>query len=153
MSVAVTDIHLESANAPGTIATPTYIAALLFLVLMCLTYYSPTLLMVTCNLVIAVYDWLLCLGQEVRFVRTQRPGPGVTLWWLVYALSRYSQLIYAVLTVTMINPVSDSVRNLTSTLHSFREAHGCICRGTSNSHQPGGYQMYAHAPPFTTAVG
>ena len=58
-----------------------------------------------------VYDWLLCLGQEIRFIWTWRSRK-FTLSSLVYALSRYTPLISNILAVTTVYPMSDLVRNL-----------------------------------------
>ena len=65
-----------------------------------------------------VYDWLLCLGQEIRFIWTWRSRK-FTLSSLVYALSRYTPLISNILAVTTVYPMSDLVRNLvTDTISS-----------------------------------
>ncbi|KAI1786610.1 hypothetical protein LXA43DRAFT_1099008 [Ganoderma leucocontextum] len=55
--------------------------------------------------VILVYDWLLCFGEEVRFIWNGRSG--VTVSWLVYGLSRYALLIQNLLGLATIYPMSD----------------------------------------------
>ncbi|KAI1786613.1 hypothetical protein LXA43DRAFT_897616, partial [Ganoderma leucocontextum] len=52
-----------------------------------------------------VYDWLLCLGQEVTFIWNWHSK--VTGSSLVYAFSRYAILIKAILVVATIYPMSD----------------------------------------------
>ncbi|KAI1784391.1 hypothetical protein LXA43DRAFT_1101431 [Ganoderma leucocontextum] len=54
---------------------------------------------------ILVYDWFLCLGQEVRFIWNWHSK--VTSSSLVYALSRYAMLIEALLAVATAYPMSD----------------------------------------------
>ncbi|KAI1786614.1 hypothetical protein LXA43DRAFT_1109322 [Ganoderma leucocontextum] len=54
---------------------------------------------------ILVYDWLLCLDEEVRFMWNGRSG--VTVSWLVYGLSRYALLIQNLLGLATIYPMSD----------------------------------------------
>ncbi|KAI1784400.1 hypothetical protein LXA43DRAFT_1101438 [Ganoderma leucocontextum] len=54
---------------------------------------------------ILIYDWLLCLGQEVRFIWNWRSK--VTSSSLVYALSRYAMLIEFLLAVATAYPMSD----------------------------------------------
>ncbi|KAI1784398.1 hypothetical protein LXA43DRAFT_1123642, partial [Ganoderma leucocontextum] len=56
---------------------------------------------------ILVYDWFLCLDQEVRFIWNWRSK--VTGSTLVYALSRYALLIYILLAVATNYPMSDLV--------------------------------------------
>ena len=75
--------------------------------------------MLTCRvLALLVYDWFLCLGQEVRFIWTWR-SRGVTLASLVYAFSRYGWLIQNLLSVATLNPISDLVRHLVAHYYSF----------------------------------
>ena len=83
-------------------------------------------------LALVFYEWLLCLGQEVRFIWKWRSG-AVTISSLVYASSRYAFLIQLFLSVLTIYPVSDLVRHLTITPVSIHElatvyiseVHGC----------------------------
>ncbi|KAI1786607.1 hypothetical protein LXA43DRAFT_48525 [Ganoderma leucocontextum] len=59
---------------------------------------------------ILIYDWLLCLDQEVRFIWNWRPGVSVVSL-LLYALSRYALLISRILSIATNYPMSDLVRN------------------------------------------
>ncbi|KAI1782330.1 hypothetical protein LXA43DRAFT_957545, partial [Ganoderma leucocontextum] len=52
-----------------------------------------------------VYDWLLCLSQEVRFIWNWRSG--VTISSLLYVISRYMMLVYSFLSLATIHPMSD----------------------------------------------
>ncbi|KAI1784403.1 hypothetical protein LXA43DRAFT_1101440 [Ganoderma leucocontextum] len=57
--------------------------------------------------VILVYDWFLCLGQEVRFIWNWHSK--VTSSLLVYAFSRYAMLAQLLLVVATNYPMSDLV--------------------------------------------
>lgn len=66
--------------------------------------------MLTSALALLVYDWFLCLGQEVRFIwkwHTKITGTS-----LVYAFSRYAVLMLTLLSVATNYPMSDLVRSL-----------------------------------------
>lgn len=52
-----------------------------------------------------VYDWLLCLDQEFRLIWNWRSV--VTIPSLLYAISRYLMLIYSLMSVVTIYPMSD----------------------------------------------
>ncbi|KAM5545111.1 hypothetical protein V8D89_001222 [Ganoderma adspersum] len=52
------------------------------------------------------YDWLLCLGEEIRFIWNWR-SRGVTISSLVYAFSRYAWLIVSILPVMTMYPMSN----------------------------------------------
>ncbi|KAM5545102.1 hypothetical protein V8D89_001213 [Ganoderma adspersum] len=56
---------------------------------------------------LVVYDWLLCLGEEVTFIWKWRSLGGFNLSFLVYAFSRYGILIQMLLTVASNFPMSD----------------------------------------------
>ena len=66
-------------------------------------------------LALIVYEWLLCIHQEVTFIWNWH-SRGVTLSWLVYALSRYAMLIELLLMVASTFPLSDLVCHLTDSL-------------------------------------
>ncbi len=59
-------------------------------------------------LVILIYDWFLCLGDEVKVMWNS--DSGFTSTSLVYAFSRYMLLIQTVLAVVTNYPMSDLVR-------------------------------------------
>lgn len=61
-------------------------------------------------LALLVYDWLLCLDNEVRFIWNWR-SRGVTISLIVYALSRYTWLIQNSISIATIYPMSDLVRH------------------------------------------
>ena len=65
---------------------------------------------------LVVYDWLLCLGDEVTFIWNWRSKAGFSLSFLVYAFSRYGILIQMLLSVASNFPMSDLVCNLTAVL-------------------------------------
>ncbi|KAI1784404.1 hypothetical protein LXA43DRAFT_1123682 [Ganoderma leucocontextum] len=67
---------------------------------------------------ILIYDWFLCLGQEVRFIWNWHSK--VTSASLVYALSRYAVLIQLLLVIASNYPMSDLVRNVATVLPSNR---------------------------------
>ena len=81
-------------------------------------------------LVVLVYDWLLCLGEEVRYVWNS--GSGLTGTSLVYASSRYMLLIQTFLAMLTNYPMSDLVRTLAVTLLISRGAHRCARRGNGS---------------------
>ncbi|KAM5545284.1 hypothetical protein V8D89_001395 [Ganoderma adspersum] len=56
-------------------------------------------------LVLVLYDWLLCLGQEVEYIWQWRSG--VTLSSLVYVFSRYTFIIQDFQSMMTIFPMSD----------------------------------------------
>ena len=60
-----------------------------------------------------VYDWILCLGKEARFIWGWHAR--FTATSLVYGFSRYAMLLQYILATTTILPMTDLVRNLTST--------------------------------------
>ncbi|KAM5545119.1 hypothetical protein V8D89_001230 [Ganoderma adspersum] len=60
--------------------------------------------------VILIYDWILCLDDEVRFV--WKSDSGVTGTSLVYLLSRYMLLIQTFLAVVTAYPMSDLLSNI-----------------------------------------
>ncbi|PIL32856.1 hypothetical protein GSI_04973 [Ganoderma sinense ZZ0214-1] len=59
---------------------------------------------------ILIYDWILCLGDEVRFVWSSNSG--VTGTSLVYLCSRYMLLIQTFLAVVTAYPMSDLLPNV-----------------------------------------
>lgn len=63
-----------------------------------------------------VYDWLLCLRLEVRYIWKWRSR--VTLSTLVYTCSRYGMLLHNLLVVATVYPMSDVVRVLVPVLLS-----------------------------------
>ncbi|KAI1795425.1 hypothetical protein LXA43DRAFT_992745 [Ganoderma leucocontextum] len=67
---------------------------------------------------ILVYDWFLCLCQEVRFIWNWHSK--VNSSSLVYSFSRYAVLIEALLIVATNYPMPDLVRNVTTILPSNR---------------------------------
>ena len=72
------------------------------------TYY-PMLVIITRGSALLVYEWLLCLGQEVRFVWGRRSV--ATVASVVYILSRYAMLIQYVVAIATNFPMSDLVRS------------------------------------------
>ena len=85
-----------------------------------------------------VYDWLLCLDQEVRFIWAWR-SKRVTLSSIVYTLSRYTPLISNILAITTIYPMSDLVRNLAAAISSSNSL--------INAHTVRTEVAYMHRPP------
>ena len=61
-----------------------------------------------------IYDWLLCFGQEVRFVWSWHCR--VTISSLLYVMSRYPLLVQSLLAVATVYPMSDKVRGHTTAL-------------------------------------
>lgn len=70
--------------------------------------------MLTAGLGVAVliYDWLLCLDQEVRFMWTLRSQRVKAVSSLVYLFSRYALILELLLIILTIYPMSDLVRHL-----------------------------------------
>ena len=93
-------------------------------------YCSHNCLMLTCNIPtgLLVYDWLLCLDQEIRFIWTWR-SRGITLVSLVYLFSRYAMIAQMLLTIMTTYPMSDQVCCLTTPMFSFSQTHFCMYRG------------------------
>ena len=59
-------------------------------------------------LALLIYDWLLCIGDEVMFVWNWHSR--ATGSWLVYTFSRYAVLVSNILSILTTYPMSDSVR-------------------------------------------
>ena len=67
--------------------------------------------MLTYCVAFLVYDWLLCIGNEVRFI-WRSCSRRVTPSSLVYAFTRYMFIIQTLLAIVTIYPISDLVRHL-----------------------------------------
>ncbi|KAM5545100.1 hypothetical protein V8D89_001211 [Ganoderma adspersum] len=75
---------------------------------MSILYASAYCAYAACDiLVILVYDWVLCLGQEIRFIWTWQSK--VTGSSLLYAFSRYAILVKVILVVATTSPMSDQM--------------------------------------------
>ena len=61
-------------------------------------------------LALLIYDWLLCIGDEVMFVWNWHSR--ATGSWLVYTFSRYAVLVSNILSILTTYPMSDLVRIL-----------------------------------------
>ncbi|KAM5545121.1 hypothetical protein V8D89_001232 [Ganoderma adspersum] len=70
------------------------------------------------SLVIMLYDWLVCLDQEVACI--WKPSGGLNAGSLVYALSRFPVMMSVVFSTATISPLSIPVSNLLSLFSVFR---------------------------------
>ena len=71
-----------------------------------------------------LYDWLLCLGQEVEYIWQWRSG--VTLSSLVYVFSRYTFIIQDFQSMMTIFPMSDLVCKPVIALPSEKLIIACV---------------------------
>lgn len=65
------------------------------------------------SVALLVYDWLLCLGQEVNLIWDWPSGIGV--FSVLYGLSRYTALIALLVRTATIHSMSDRVRDVSVT--------------------------------------
>lgn len=69
------------------------------------------------DVALAIYDWLLCVDQEFRFIWNWHSK--VTASTLVYVLSRYVMLTSFILAFATIFPMLDIVSYLSTTLNAL----------------------------------